>query len=60
MAFKDDYGLSDPMISDIAKGATVAITLSLLTGQRMPTMMELGTSAAALAIYWNTVHRILP
>jgi hypothetical protein len=60
MAYTSKYGLADPLVSDIAKGATVAVALSLITTGEMPGVFQLAAPAAALTIYWYTVHQILP
>ena len=60
MAFTGKYGLADPLVSDIAKGATVAVSLSLITPGQLPSIGSIAAPAAALTIYWYTVHQILP
>ena len=60
MAFTSKYGISDPMAADIAKGATVATLIALLTRGELPGVMELAIPAGALAVYWMTVHQYLP
>lgn len=60
MAYKAKYGLADPLVADIAKGATIAVSMAVLTGSRFPTIGELIVPAGALTIYWYTVHQWLP
>lgn len=60
MAYSGKYGLADPLVSDIAKGVTVSVSLSLITTGQFPTIGSLVAPAAALTIYWYTVHQILP
>ena len=59
MAYSGKFGVADPLLSDIAKGASVATITALLTGQRIPSLMELGVGAGALTIYWYTVHQYI-
>ena len=59
MAYSGKFGIADPLMSDIAKGATVAVATSLLAGQRLPSIFELGVGAGALTIYWYTVHQYI-
>lgn len=60
MAYQDTYGITDPMISDVAKGVTIAVFSSLLLTRTLPDPMSLAVPAAATALYWYTVHRYLP
>lgn len=56
MAFTADFGEANPMVADIAKGATVSIAVALLSGQRMPSFSDLAVPAGALVLYWTLVH----
>jgi hypothetical protein len=59
MAYSGKYGLADPLVSDIAKGATVGVVLSLITTGQLPTIGSIAAPAAALTVYWYTVHQYL-
>lgn len=59
MAYTADFGEANPLVADIAKGATIAIVTAILTGSRIPDPYALAIPAASLTIYWYTVHRFL-
>ena len=60
MAYNSKFGIADPLVADIAKGVTVTTATSLMLGGRLPSVVEIAVPAAALTIYWYTVHQVLP
>ena len=50
----------DPMVADVIKSLFLAMAVTYLNAERVPTMYTMVMTAVSIIIYWTFVYKIFP